>query len=196
MLKTKWKFVAVFSLFIVIMNGNFTYAAENFFWSDIEPVPSCYTSRDGESNEMGMVVDGKKVSLNLPSCEEAKKTHVIVLVKGKYLQIIAGTGAEPYIEKGRTMIPLRALADGFGFEAVWEQSDDKITLKKENTSIIMHIGQSEMLVDGKKVNLKEAVPVIKNNVTFLPVRQLAEILGVEAVWDGKTRTATFTDKEE
>jgi hypothetical protein len=52
-----------------------------------------------------------------------------------------------------------------------------------------------MLVDGKQTNFEEAVPLIKNSLTFLPARQLAEILGVIVEWDRDTRTATFTDKE-
>jgi len=191
--KTRWKFISVLSLLIVLLTGKVTYASENFFWSDVEPLPSCYTNRDGESTKMGIVIDGKKVSLDLPTCEEAKRTRVLVLVNGKYLQTIAGTGAEPFTDNGRIMIPLRALADGFGFEVAWEQKEEKITLKKDSHSIILHIGKLEMLVDGKKVVLAEAAPMVKNSVTFLPVREIVELLGVKVDWDGKTRTATFTN---
>jgi Copper amine oxidase N-terminal domain len=195
MLKTKLKYMTLGLLFILLV-GNIAYAEERiFFWSDAEPMPSCYTSRDGKPKEMGMVIDGKRVKLDIPSCEEAKKNRVLVRVNGKYLQTVFGTGADPFIENGRTMIPLKALADAFGFEVNWEQSEQKITLKKDNKIIVMYIGKSDMLVDGKKVLLEEAVPMIKNKLTFLPVRQLAEILGVKVDWDGKTRTATFTNKQ-
>lgn len=195
MLQTKWKLATIFTLLLVLLIGNTAYArnpADNFFWSDVVPMPSCSTSpsRDG-----GLVIDGKKVKVELPTCEEAKKNRVIVLVNGQYLHTVFGSGAEPFIENGWTMIPLKALADAFGFEVGWEQSQEKITLKKVNKNIIMHIGKSEMLVDGKNVNLGKTAPVIKNNVTFLPVRQLAEILGVKVDWNGNTRTATFTDSK-
>ncbi|MFL1675662.1 copper amine oxidase N-terminal domain-containing protein [Paenibacillus dendritiformis] len=195
MSKRKWEFIPILCLIVVLLTGKITYAAENFFWSDVEPAFSCYTSRDGEAKEMGVVVDGNKVSQDILPCEEAKKNRVIVLVNGKYLHTGAGTGAEPFIEKGRTMIPLRALGDGFGFEAGWEKSEGKITLNKGEQSIVMYIGKSEMLVDGKEVSFEEAAPMVKNGVTFLPVRQLADILGVKVEWDGKTRTATFAEQE-
>ncbi|WP_159882364.1 stalk domain-containing protein [Paenibacillus puerhi] len=194
LLKAKWRYVT-FGLLLVMLAGNHVYAAEaerTFFWSDAVPIPDCYTSRDGEPKELGVEKDGKKVIVELPSCEEAKKTHVSVRVDGKYLHAYSLSGAEPYIENGRTMIPLRALADGFGFEVAWEPTEQKITLKKDTRSIMMYIGKSEMLVDGKEVKLEEAVPMIKNDLTFLPVRQLAEILGVQVDWDESTRTATFT----
>lgn len=196
MFKTKWKFITAASLLFILISGNLTYAAENFFWSDAEPTPSCYTTRESDSSDIGLVVDGKRVKQDIPTCAEAKKNRVLVLVNGKYLQTIFGSGAEPFIENGRTMIPLRALADGFGFEVTWKPSEQKIVLEKGSQTIILHIGQSEMQVDGKKVALENAVPMIKNGVTFLPVRQLAEVLGVKVSWDNKTRIATFSDNND
>ncbi len=194
LLKTKWRFITTISLLVILMTGNLAYAAEDFFWSDVEPILTCYKSRDGSAAEMGIEADGKRVSQNIPSCEDAKKNRVLVLLNGKYLNTYAGTGADPFIENGRTMIPLRALADGFGFEVDWDQTDKKITLNKDNKSILMQVGKSEMLIDGEKMNLENAVPMVKNGVTFLPVRQLAEILDVKVDWNNTTRTAKFTEK--
>lgn len=59
----------------------------------------------------------------------------------------------------------------------------------------MAIGSPEMLVDSEKVHFEEAVPMLKSDLTFLPVRQLAEILGVKVEWDGEKRTATFTTEQ-
>jgi len=193
LLKTKWKLITMLSVLAILLAGKITYAAENFFWSDAVPVPSCYESKDGTKKELGMVIDGKKVVQDIPTCEEAKKKRVLVLVNGKYLHTLDGSGADPFIENGRTMIPLRAVADAFGFEVDWEQNEKKITLTKESKQIIMHIGKSEMSVDGEKVDLGETAPMIQNDVTFLPVRPLAEILGIDVDWEAKTRTATFTE---
>jgi len=58
----------------------------------------------------------------------------------------------------------------------------------------MQIEKPEMLVNGETVYFEEDVPVIKNNLTFLPVRQLAEILGIQVEWDEDRRMATFTSE--
>lgn len=203
MLQTKWKLATIFSLLVVLLIGNTAFArdpADHSFWSDVVPMPSCFTSpsRDGEPGKSAgvtVVKNGKEDTVKLPSCEEAKKNFVLVLVNGQYLHTVFGSGAEPFIENGRTMIPLRALAGAFGFEVSWEPSEQKITLKNDDKRIILHIGKPEIWVDGEKLNLEEAVPMIKNDLTFLPVRQLAEILGVKVEWNADTRTATFTDKE-
>ncbi|WP_230875839.1 copper amine oxidase N-terminal domain-containing protein [Paenibacillus campinasensis] len=188
------KSIAICMLFALLLSTA-AHAAEVFFWSEAEPRPSCTNNtRDGSTGNIGLIIDGEKKELDLPTCTEAINNRVLVLVDGNYLHTVAGTGAEPFIENGRTMIPLRALADAFDFEVEWKQSEAKITLKKEDTVIIMHIGQPEMFVNGKAVKLENAVPMIKNNVTFLPVRQLAEILSINVKWDHKTRTAVFALK--
>ncbi|MFB9750108.1 copper amine oxidase N-terminal domain-containing protein [Paenibacillus hodogayensis] len=144
---------------------------------------------------MGIVSEDKKIELELPACEEYLKYRVLIVVNGLYLQIDPVSGAEPFLENGRTMVPLRALADAFGFEVGWEPNEQKITLTKEAKSIVLQIGKPEMLVDGEKVQLEEAVPLIKKGMTFLPVRQLAELLGIQVEWDGDIRMATFTSKK-
>lgn len=181
-------------LFCVLLIGNPVYATEDFFWSDVEPMPDCGKTRDGSSQKVGLVTeDGKKLEWTLPTCEEAMKNRVLVLVNGKYLHTSAiATGAEPFIENGRTMIPLRATADAFGFEVEWEEREKKITLMKDSRTIILHIGEPEIIVDGKTVHFEGAVPMVKNNRTFLPAGKLAEILGIQVSWDKETRTATFT----
>ncbi|MEK8131102.1 stalk domain-containing protein [Paenibacillus filicis] len=188
--QSKWKYSALSLLFALAVGGNTAYAEKDFFWSEAVPLPSCSSNTNGTSN-MGVVRDGKKIVLELPTCEEARKNQVLVMVNGQYLQVHFGVEGWPFIENGRTMVPLRALADAFAFEVDWEASEQKITLTREGKSIVMQIGKAEMQVDGKKVQLEEAVPLIKGGVTFLPVRQIAEILGIEVEWDGETRTAKF-----
>lgn len=58
--------------------------------------------------------------------------------------------------------------------------------------MVLHIGESEILVNDETVYFDDAVPMIKNKRTFLPVRKLAEILGIKVEWDNDTRTATFS----
>lgn len=172
------------------------YGAEperTYFWSDAVPTPSCYASRDGGTREIGFSVDGKRVAESLPACDEAVKQQVVVQVDGKYLHTVYGSGSEPFIENGRTMIPLKALADAFGFEVEWEQREQRITLTRDDVQTILTIGSSELRVNGQSRTFADAVPAIRNDTTFLPVRPLAEILGANVHWDPATRTAVFRD---
>lgn len=175
-------------LFFSLLIGTHAYATEGYFWSHSEPMLSCATH---ENADVGVIVDGKKIKLDTPTCEEARKTQVKVQVDGKYLHAVLLEGVEPFIENGRTLIPLRVIADVFDFDVEWTQSEAKISLTKDEMNMIMHIGEEEMLVNDETVNIDGAAPLIRDNVTFLPVRQLAEVLGIQVEWDSETRTATF-----
>ncbi|WP_378126425.1 copper amine oxidase N-terminal domain-containing protein [Cohnella boryungensis] len=157
--------------------------------------PSSDDSSSNDSSSKGKLsittADGKKVEQEYPTCAEAKKNRVLVVVNGLYLHVAPTVDGWPYIENGRVMVPLRAIADVFEFEVDWKASEQKITLIKEEKTIVMYIGKSEILVDGEEVLLKDAVPAIKKGVTFLPVGQLAGMLGIKAEWDSKTRTVKF-----
>lgn len=193
--------IAVFAATAVLAGaGMYTAYAEEerteyFFWSDALPIPAYATpNEDGTSGKIGIInEDGEKTELTLPDYEEAIKNRVLVLVNEKYLHTVAGSGADPFIEDGSTMIPLRAVADAFGFEIEWEQSEEKITLTRDSKTIILYIGKPEISVDGDTVYFENAVPLIKNDRTFLPVRKLAEILDIKVEWDEDTRTAAFSE---
>ncbi len=201
MISTKFKYIFISFFCLTFIIGSTVFATENtertedFFWSDVVPVPSYATkNEDGTSRKMGIINEkGERIELELPTYEEAIKNQVLVLVNGKYLHTVAGTGVEPFIEEGRTMVPLRAVADAFGFGVEWAQDEQKITLTKDDQTIILHIGESEILINDKTDYFEDAVPMIKNYRTFLPVRKLAEILGIKVEWNNDTRTATFSE---
>ena len=69
--------------------------------------------------------------------------------------------------------------------------------KKSNkkTSYVFRINEVEyeIIEDGVSRKVKmEISPVIKNERTMLPLRNVAEVLGAEVLWNEKTRTASFT----
>lgn len=50
-------------------------------------------------------------------------------------------------------------------------------------------------VDSKDANGKSVEPFIMDGTTYLPVRAVAEALGLEVKWDSKTSTVALTDNE-
>ncbi|GBF72564.1 hypothetical protein PA598K_00821 [Paenibacillus sp. 598K] len=190
---------------VMVFGATANAEVETYFWSESVPMPSCVgdasSNRESGDEKEGTFVTGKfsistidgnkKNEEELPTCSEAKKNLVLVVVDELYLNVRGWEAPWPYIENGRTMVPMRAIADAFKFKVDWEASKQKITLTREGTVIVMHIGKSEMLVNGEKVLLEGTTPAIKKGVTFLPIGQLAKTLGIEVEWDAKTRTATF-----
>lgn len=88
--------------------------------------------------------------------------------------------AAPYIENGRTMVPLRFIAEGTGAKVSYD--DGVITIEASGIEIVMKIGETEYSVNGEAREM-EAAPEIVNDRTMLPVRAVSEALGLNVSWN-------------
>lgn len=61
-----------------------------------------------------------------------------------------------------------------------------------NTSVVMTIGSSDMVVNNQVVAMEDAAPYVADNRTYVPFRALGEVLGADVVWDNDARTVTYT----
>lgn len=98
----------------------------------------------------------------------------------------------PYIENDRTLIPIRAIAEGLGLEVSWDDATRtvKISGKKEISLVI----DSEVAeVDGESVTLDVAAHIV-NDRTFVPIRFISENMDAEVEWDEATRTVGIKEK--
>ena len=60
-----------------------------------------------------------------------------------------------------------------------------------NTSVVMTIGSSDMVVNNQVVAMEDAAPYVAKDRTFVPFRALGEVLGAEVEWDNDARTVTY-----
>ena len=104
--------------------------------------------------------------------------------------------AAPINRLNRTMLPVRFLANAFGIEndgIAWDAATRTATLTGKDVKIVITIDAPSMTVNGEKVAL-DCPAIIENNRTYLPVRAIANALGVSnnhIAWDGATSTATL-----
>lgn len=104
--------------------------------------------------------------------------------------------AAPINRNNRTMLPVRFLANAFGVPndgIKWEAATRTATLSSGEVTIVVTIDAKEMYVSGKAVAL-DSPAIIENNRTYLPVRAIANALGVSndnIAWDASTNTATL-----
>jgi len=99
--------------------------------------------------------------------------------------------AKPYISNGRTFVPLRIIAEGFGAEVIWVPETKGINITLGERVISMQIGSTKAIINNKVVNL-DAPPEIKDGRTFVPIRFVSEALGATVDWNEKTRTVMIT----
>ena len=61
-----------------------------------------------------------------------------------------------------------------------------------DTSVVMTLGSTEMLVNNKIVDMKDAAPMATQNRTFVPFRPLGEALGAQVDYDKDAKTVTYS----
>lgn len=103
--------------------------------------------------------------------------------------VIAEGDTKPFIEDGRTLVPMRAIFEALGATVDWDAENRRVTAKDpaKNTTIVLTIDSNEMLVGNEKIELDVPAKIV-NDRTVVPVRAIAESLGCNVTWDGDSRT--------
>lgn len=96
----------------------------------------------------------------------------------------------PIIENGRTLVPLRAIAEALGAKVDWDDQDNTVSLIKGETYIKLKIGDPVAAVNHKAVNIDAPARII-NGRTLAPLRFIGECFEADVQWDGE-KTITIT----
>lgn len=140
--------------------------------------------------------------------EVQKTTKTVTFTVGEKTYIYDGkTGymeSAPFIDNnGRTLLPLRPVANTIGIhpqDIQWDNVNQmiRISVPKDKTSqykdiIVYQIGSRTMSINGIESQIDTA-PVIKDGVTFLPLRPLLNSLGItdnNITWNADTATVSY-----
>ena len=92
----------------------------------------------------------------------------------------------PVVVNGRTMLPVRFLAENLGATVAWNEEKQLVTItgknqNQEDVTIFITIGAANAQINGQSVAL-EAPAFVDQNRTFMPVRLIAEALGASVDW--------------
>ncbi len=109
-----------------------------------------------------------------------------------------GLDAPPFIQPpGRTMVPLRFIAEAFGASIDYAPKKGNVTdvmILFECIDIHLYIGSNEALIMNEKTKL-DAPPLVVQGRTFVPLRFISEAFGAEIEWESKEQRITITRKE-
>ena len=116
--------------------------------------------------------------------------EITVLVNEKAVEFADQT---PFIEEGRTLVPMRAIFEALGATVEWDGETQTVISYDpvSEVSIVMQIGSNKMFVNDKSVELDVAAKIV-NDRTVVPVRAIAEGMNSKVDWDGDTRTVIVT----
>ena len=93
------------------------------------------------------------------------------------------------LENDRTLVPFRAIFETVNKEVYWNADDKSIT----SGNIWLQIDNAVATVNGENVTLDVPAKLI-NDVTYVPLRFIAESLDKEVLWDGVQFRVDINDK--
>lgn len=116
------------------------------------------------------------------------ETPVCVTVNGHYLK----TDSQAFLEKGYTMIPIRAVSDALCADSVeWNGKESCATISRDGTALQISKNSKTAWVNGRKTTLDTAA-VIRNDRFYVPIRFVAETFGTKVDWDKNSYTVLLS----
>ena len=113
----------------------------------------------------------------LGSANAADTDIQVYLNDNRYEMIIT-----PIIQNGSVLIPLREVAELFDTAVQWNPNERAVIVETDKKSIKFIINQSKAWINGVEKNIR-GTPVLINNRTMIPLRFVAEELGLQVSWD-------------
>ena len=116
----------------------------------------------------------------------SKQFPVSLKVAGK----VTTPDVPPIIVKNRTLIPVRAVFEGIGANVIWNESTQQVDITLGTSKVKLTIDSKTAIVNGMQVSLEVPALIVEGR-TMIPVRFVAEALGLSVGWDNATRTVNI-----
>lgn len=124
-------------------------------------------------------------------CDKISPDMIKVLVNDN---LVYFPDQQPYIENGRTMVPIRFVAEALGAQVDCSK-DGIVSIDKGDIHIRMKIGESKATVNGIVKTFDAKSVLTKQYRTMVPLRFVSETLGAAVNWDANTNVVRIELKE-
>lgn len=132
------------------------------------------------SAEVSSYEPNRHPGITTPSPKEPERIPMKVELNGEFMNF--DNEQPPLIRNGTVLIPLRKIFEALGAKVTWNDESYSITAQKDNTTVILAIGDKIAKVNGTEIQLVQA-PEIVNEKTMVPVRFVSESFGAKVDWD-------------
>lgn len=129
------------------------------------------------------------LALVLVLAPKAWANSVNILINGSYVKEDLSE-----IKNSRTYVPLRLVSENLGFEVFYDNESKEIKVSKADHDLILNLNSDRGSLNGKDLVLDEK-PYTKDGRTMVPLRFLAENLGLDIAWNQKSQTVIVEEKE-
>ena len=113
------------------------------------------------------------------------------------IRTVKNMDSAPYIKRGRTMLPLRYLAEALGYKVFWLNETRTVVIIDLGLRVEIPVDTNLIIVNGVKYT-SDVNPEIINHRTMLPIANIARALGLkdgeDILWDEVNRQVTINKK--
>ncbi len=129
------------------------------------------------------------ILLLFPSAILAQEKPINLIIHGQNVE----TDVAPFIENGRTLVPIRVISETLGFKVDWVDEEQKVVIGDPNDTgsgngLSLFIGSTTAYMSEYDTVELDVAPKIVNSRTFVPVRFIAEQFGLNVNWDEENWT--------
>lgn len=138
-----------------------------------------------------LAANSKNTSGSLASVKKHNTKGAVVLYVGSTQALVNNVEKQvdkeseevkPFVKDGRTLVPVRFIAESFGAKVDWNEKTSAINLSIGGRNVNMEVGKATMNIGGKAVSI-DVPPEITGGRTYIPLRKLAEAFGKEVFYD-------------
>jgi len=118
-----------------------------------------------------------------------------ISLNGQYIS----SDVAPVIENSTTLVPVRVISEKLGAEVDWNNQNRTVAIKTSEKQIQLSIGSKQAAINsnaGSNAAQLDVAPFIKEEKTMVPLRFIAEELGLKVNWDNAQRTISLTSSEK
>ena len=113
------------------------------------------------------------------------------------VRTVKNMDSAPYIKRGRTMLPLRYLAEALGYKVFWLNETRTVVIVDLGLRVEIPVDTNLIIVNGVKYT-SDLKPEIVHHRTMLPIANIARALGLkdgeDIIWDDVNRQVTINKK--
>lgn len=146
----------------------------------------------------------EEVKSNAEKEIKAQETKTIITIGSQTLEkvmngvrTVKNMDSAPYIKRGRTMLPLRYLAEALGYKVFWLNETKTVVIVDLGLRVEIPIDTNLIIVNGIKYT-SDLKPEIVHHRTMLPIANIARALGLkdgeDILWDEVNRQVTINKK--
>ncbi|MGN1098182.1 MAG: stalk domain-containing protein, partial [Clostridia bacterium] len=108
--------------------------------------------------------------------------------------VFSESDGAPFIENGRTLVPLRAASEAYGASVNYDAASRTAVVAKDGVTVEVPVGESCIYRNGEKIKVDTPAKIV-NSRTYLPIRMVMEALGAEVGWNQEKAVVTVADPD-